>query len=110
MGRIGTGRQHNIDIADEQLSRSLATSTRVHCVRSQASAARHAAKTNNGQTPPEQTAAHFGTFCREMGNELSLQPDMGFLPKDYRDTRRRGVWGTCTGAVPLAVFLADLYL
>ena len=108
--RIGTGRQHAVGVAEEQLSRSLATSMCVHCVSSQASAARHAVKTNNRQTPPEQVAAHVGTFCREIGNELSLQPDMGFLPKDRRDTQRRGVRGTCTGAVPLAAFSADLYL
>ena len=34
----------------------------IHYVCSHASAARHAAKTNNRQKPPEQAAAHFGTF------------------------------------------------
>ena len=89
--RIGTGRQHAVGVADEQLSRSSVTSTRVHCVRSQASAARHAVKTSNRQTPPEQAAAHFGAFCCEMGNQLYLKPDMGFLSKDRRDARRPGV-------------------
>ena len=108
--RIGTWRKHAVGVAKEQLSGSAATSTRMHYVCSQVSATSHDVKTNNRQTLPEQAAAHFGTFCREMGNQLSLQPDMRFLPKDRRDTRRRGVRGTCTGAVPLSAFSADLYL
>ena len=67
-------------------------------------------KTNNSQKPPKQAAADVGTFCREMGNQLSRQPGTDFLPKDWRDTRQRSVRGTWTNAVPLAVFLAGLYL